>query len=53
MCQLNVIENELSQHVLIFPALLQEPFDQICSWWHHPKIDFFINRDNKLAQFIS
>ena len=41
MCQLNVIEIELSNHVQIFPALLQQQFDQICSWWHHLKIDFF------------
>ena len=41
---MNVIENELSQHMQIFPALLQEPFDQMCSWWQHPKIDFFISR---------
>ena len=40
MCQLNVIENELSQYMQIFPALLQESFDQICSWCHHPKLDF-------------
>ena len=41
MCQLYVTENELSQHRQIFQSLLQEPFDQICNWWHHPKIDLF------------
>ena len=49
MCQLNVIENELSRHMQIFQSILQEPFDQICSWWHGPRIDLFATRYNKPA----
>ena len=48
MCQLNVFENEL-----IFQSILQEPFDQICNWWHCPKINLFATRYNKPAQFGS
>ena len=44
MCQLNVIENEPSQHRFFRHSSR--------SWWYHPKTDFFISR-NKLAQFVS
>ena len=53
MCQLNVTENELSQHTQIFQSLLQEPLDQICNWWHHPKINLVATRYIKPAQFVS
>ena len=53
MCQLNVIENELSRHWKIFQSLLQEPFNQICNWCYHLRIDLFATRSNKPAQFVS
>ena len=53
MCQLNVIENELSRHWMIFQSLLQEPFNQIGKWCYHLRIDLFVTRSSKLAQFVS